>query len=79
MERGSGAGAGDVTANDTSYPSHGHGGNMKNFPHEICLRLFLEMFQHKRGPYLCVLSVGKSLTCLPAVEKIPGMQCSHCP
>lgn len=36
----------------------------------------LEMIQDKRGPYLCISGVGKSLACLPEAEKIPGMQCS---
>lgn len=34
----------------------------------------LEMIQDKRGPYLCISGVDKSLACLPAAEKIPGMQ-----
>lgn len=34
----------------------------------------LEIIQNKRGPYLCISGVGKSLACLPAAEKIPGMQ-----
>lgn len=62
MERGSGSekgGANDIAANDTSCPSH-RSRNMS-----------LEMIQDKRGPYLCISGVGKSLACLPAAEKNP--------
>lgn len=36
--------------------------------------MYLEMIQDKRGPYLCISGVGKSLACLPS-QKI-SQECS---
>lgn len=61
MEKDSGLGGGLTTSQLPRPPT----GNRN---------MYLEMIQDKRGPYLCISGVGKSLACLPS-QKI-SQECS---